>query len=91
MLETARRFKSSPLLPMKKIHTDEGVYQYQVGRQNVLLFDPKGTKSVIPLSDISGLSWDQIERGKWKRWFSVTPSMVRDFIWRVSGRSRTPS
>lgn len=37
-------------------------------------------KIAAPITEVTGLSWDEVERGKWKRYFSVTPQQVADWI-----------
>ncbi len=51
-------------------------YQYRIGSGYVKIrgYPP------IDLSTFTGISWDQIEKGKWKKWFSITPSDIKEFI-----------
>ena len=56
------------------------VFKYKVGKTRVNIILPDGSRVYPSLSEVSGLSWDEVERGQWKRWFSVTPSMLADYI-----------
>lgn len=55
-------------------------YRYKVGRAYVDIRLPEGSRLTPTLADVTGLSWDEIERGKYKRYFSVTPQQVKEYI-----------
>jgi hypothetical protein len=67
--------------PSKRRIVVDGVgYEYLIGRSNVRITSPDGTSRAASLDDVTGLSWDQIERGERKGYFSVTPSVIAAFI-----------
>ncbi len=39
-----------------------------------------GEKKTIGLDKLTGLSWTDIERGHWKKWFCITPKDVENWI-----------
>lgn len=55
-------------------------YEYKVGRAYVDIRPPEGERMTPTLAEVTGLTWDEIERGKWKRYFSVTPQQVKEYI-----------
>ena len=55
-------------------------FKYKVGKTCVNIILPDGSRIHPTLSEVSGLSCDEVERGQYKGWFSVTPSMLKDYI-----------
>ena len=64
----------------RKISVGGTDYEYKVGRSHVDIRFPDGSRMTPTLAKLSGLTWDEVERGKWKRWFSVTPQQIREYI-----------
>lgn len=71
-------------LGWRKIVVNEKTYKYRIGRQNVVIVDTdsKGEKGkiVVDFSKLTGWSWDTIERGMNKGYFSITPKQIADYI-----------
>ena len=65
---------------MRKLTVGGQDYRYKVGKTHVNIVLPDGSRVYPSFSEISGLSFDEVERGLYKKWFSVTPSMLADFI-----------
>ena len=60
-------------------------YWWQMGKTCVVIHDTdkngkKDKKHVVPLTILCGLSWDNIERGRNKGYFQVTPKLIRNHI-----------
>ena len=55
-------------------------FKYKVGKTCVNIILPDGSRVHPTFSEISGLSVYEVERGQHKRWFSVTPSMLANYI-----------
>ncbi len=66
----------------RKIHLDNEVWEYQIGRTNVVIKSPASKKIVVGFCKLTGRSWDIIERGQWKKTTDgmVTPKDVRIYI-----------
>jgi hypothetical protein len=65
---------------MRKITVGGQDFEYKVGKTCVNITLPNGSRVYPTLSEISGLPVSEVERGQWKKWFSVTPSMLKDYI-----------
>ena len=65
---------------MRRITVGGQDFKYNVGRTCVNIVRPDGSRVHPTFSEISGLSVYEVERGQHKKWFSVTPSMLRDYI-----------
>ena len=70
----------------RKLHLDSGVWEYRIGTANIQIFSPAGLKFCPTVSEVTGLSWDAIERGRYKRTGEneVVPSQVREWILNAS-------
>jgi hypothetical protein len=56
-------------------------WTYRVGRTNIAARAVgSNEKHVVDLSQYTGLSWDEIEKGHRKRWFKVTPAGIADWL-----------
>lgn len=58
-------------------------WTWKAGRSTVAIRDPKRRKFAIPLPEITGCNWTQIERARWKQSPSiciVTPAKVKKYI-----------
>ena len=65
----------------RKIHLFGKVWAYYIGSGgSIIIWDPDNKKHVTDMSEVSGWSWTDIERGFWKRYFSITPGMVKKYI-----------
>lgn len=66
---------------MRKLHINEEIWLYRIGRGHIVIKDPAGKKILTNQSDVSGVNWPELERGYWKGYFKgITPSMVKDWI-----------
>ena len=65
----------------RKIVVDGREWKYFVGQQNVVAKAIDNDESrVIDFPELSGISANEVDRGKWKRWFHVTPSMINRWL-----------
>ena len=55
-------------------------YTYKVGRTCVDIRPPEGPRMTPNYQQLTGWSWDRIERGCHKRYFSITPQDIREYI-----------
>lgn len=79
--EQKRRGKQRPL--KRRLHFGGGeVWTYRVGNGLVLVRPPDlHTTYHVSLTEITGMSWDDLERGQWKGWWSgMGPQEVKDYI-----------
>ena len=60
------------------LHLPNGVWQYRVGRSEVVIRSPQGKRRNVPCQELSGV--DDWERACHKRYGHITPSMVREYI-----------
>ena len=67
----------------RKISVGGADYEYKVGSSHVDIRPPEGKRLTPTLPEVMGLTWDEIERGKNKRYFSVTPRHVKEYIERA--------
>ncbi len=67
---------------MRKIHLDEQIYLYRIGRGYVVIEFPDGHREVISDSTITGRTPDTLERGRWKKTPDgmVLPSHVKAWL-----------
>jgi hypothetical protein len=67
---------------MRKIHLDEQIYQYRVGKGYVVITFPNGHREVVSDSTITGRTPDTLERGRWKKTTDgmVLPSHVKAWL-----------
>ena len=45
---------------------DSGTWQYKVGKSYVVIYSPDGERSCPNHSQVTGLTWNSIERYHWK-------------------------
>jgi len=64
----------------RKIHIRDKIYNWKFIKNRILIFDPDGKKFIPTLSELTGLSNNDIERGQRRRYFSVLPSQVKEYI-----------
>jgi len=66
---------------MRKIHLNNEIWTYRVGKQHTVIFSPSGQKFLVDHSQMTGMNWDDIERAQWKGyWTGITPSHVKEYI-----------
>jgi predicted RNA-binding Zn ribbon-like protein len=65
-----------------KIHFGSEVWTWTAGKGTVAIRDENRKKFAVPMTEITGCSWTEIERSRWKqtRWCEVTPAKVRNYI-----------
>ena len=64
----------------RKIVVNDKTYMWRLIRNFVVIICPDGEKFPVSLSVLTGWSSPDIERGMNKRYFSVTPKDVAEFI-----------
>jgi len=65
----------------RKIIVDEKLWWWKFIKSKVVAYsDETKEKRVIDLSTLTGQSWNDIERGEWKHYFSVTPKEVEKWL-----------
>lgn len=69
----------------RKLVLDSGTWQFKIGEIYVQIFSPSNKKYCPNHSEITGLSWDSIERAHWKNrgsdhFANIRPSTVRKWI-----------
>lgn len=67
------------------IRLGASVYEYFIGRSNVLFKLPSGQRRVVDFATLTGRSWATIERGHWKRTDDgmITPAAIKAYILRA--------
>lgn len=70
---------NKPCKQARKIIVNDQEYWWAFIKSKILIYKDN-VKKVIDLSDFTGLSWDELERGQWKRWLKITPGYVADWI-----------
>lgn len=65
----------------RKIVVNGKIWWWRIGRTNVAArLDGTNIKKVISLCDLTGISWEEIERSKHHHYFSVTPADVAKWL-----------
>ena len=64
---------------------DSGTWQYKVGMGNVTIYSPEGVRSCPNHSQVTGLTWNAIERCHWKNsgtdhMANIKPSTMKKWI-----------
>lgn len=63
----------------RKIVVNNKTYRYSVGKNWVPIYD--GDRKILTdLSQLTGLSWPEIERQKHKKSFQLTPRRIADWL-----------
>jgi len=79
-----RKKKRQPPEPFRrKLHfLEDEVWSYRVGGSFVWIRTPDlKTTFEIPFTQITGMSWDDMERGQWKRWWDgIGPQQIKDYV-----------
>ncbi len=64
----------------RKLTVGNHVYQYHVGGTYVDIRPPEGTRITVSIADLKGMSQDEFERARRKRYLAVTPVDLSNFI-----------
>ena len=64
----------------RKIVVDHIEYEWVYGNHIVVIRRNGKVVAKPTLTEITGLSWNDIERGQWKGWLSITPKNVATWI-----------
>jgi len=81
-----KRDQKQPRTPKpykRRLHFPDGeVWSYRFTNGVVAIRTPDcETTHGVPLPEISGMSWDDMERGEWKGWWAgVGPQRVKDYV-----------
>ena len=68
----------------RAIHIDGKEYPYKVFKStNIVVKCPDGNKLYIESSTLTGMTPADIERGIYKKWFRITPSMIKEFVMKL--------
>ncbi len=60
---------------------DSGTWQYRIGSGDIVIFSPNDSRYLTNQSEVTGMSWDNLERGYWKGWFKgIGPGDIRKWI-----------
>lgn len=66
---------------IRKIVVDGVAWRYKVGRTHVVARSDDGkSKWWISFAKLTGLSWDEVERGIRKHYLSITPRLVYNWL-----------
>lgn len=68
----------------RELIVDGVPYQVKIGRSAVKIISDEKSE-VVEFPALTGLTWTDIERGRWKGWFAVKPAMIEHWI-----RHKTP-
>ncbi len=64
----------------RKAHIQGREWRWFVGRWNIAFLGPDREKFYASFNDVTGKSSDEIERGQWKGYFSITPFEVKQYL-----------
>jgi len=68
----------------RKVHINNEVWTYTIGHGRIVIWGPDGKKYLTDYSEVSGWNWNDIERGTWKKYFSITPKLIKNYIeWKL--------
>jgi hypothetical protein len=65
-----------------QVHVGGKIWKYRVGRSNVVINSPEGKRITVNHSELTGRTWDTIERGQWKRTQDgmILPCHVKEYV-----------
>jgi hypothetical protein len=66
-------------LHWRKIVVDGVEWKYRIGKSNVA-FRTEGRTSTAPFTEVTQMSWTDIERAQWKRYFHITPKQIASWL-----------
>ena len=78
-----KKQRRAPRPYKRNLHFSEGdVWSYRFTNGVVAIRTPDcKTTHKVPLPEISGMSWDDMERGEWKGWWAgIGPQCVKDYV-----------
>lgn len=77
-----RKRQGVPRSFKRRVHFGNEEWAYKVGGMWVVVLAPdRKTTYRVRLEEVTGMSWDDIEKGRWKGWWQgVGPQEVRDYI-----------
>lgn len=79
-----KRKVSTPKQLKRKLHISTGqIWTWQMTGSTVLIQSPTGQRTVIDHAKLTGASWYELERAKWKGYlnqYAVTPSLISVYI-----------
>jgi len=67
----------------RKIHIDEKIYNYSIGRSFVAIWNPYGIRKNIHIADLMGISVSCLEKLRYKSWCwhgGLKPSEIKKYI-----------
>jgi hypothetical protein len=65
---------------MRKVHTEAGVFEYEIGRQHIKIVPPDGKKIAPTIAEVTGLTVYEVERSKHKHSLQITPGDIILFL-----------
>lgn len=66
---------------MRKIVVDGIEWRYHVGRSFVVAVRvADNLKRSVSFPKLTGLTWDEVDRGIRKRWLSITPQLIYNWL-----------
>jgi hypothetical protein len=65
---------------MRKVHINNQIWHYSIGKQNVIIESPEEIQWVVAFDKLLNMKWSDIERGQWKRYFTIKPSNIKTYI-----------
>ena len=69
----------------RRVHVDSETWLYFVGKQNVSIRNPLGSRRAFPLAEVLGLSVPSIQTMQEEGSLQITPQQVKDFISKKKG------
>lgn len=77
--------ETEPKRPQKgarKLEVDDQLWWWLTGRHMITLWLPNRSKIRVPITTVTGRSWDVFERGQHKRTSdgAITPEQVRQYV-----------
>lgn len=72
-------YSEKPCKQARRIVVNDKEYWWAYIKSKLLIWD-NNVKTVISDTEFTGLTSDEIERGKCKKWFSITPSAIAEWI-----------
>lgn len=65
----------------RKIVVDGVQWLYRIGKHNVTAMCVRTReRKTIDFSKLTGMEWDTIEKGMWRRWFHITPKQIATWL-----------